>query len=216
MLRATADDGGKARLSPRELRKQQRIALSRAQILDTAEELFAEYGYHETGLKDVAARCEFSVGSIYTLFPSKESLYEEVLLRYYGDAQWEKTQRIAPPSMPSDERLIALAEMQMETIRQHPAWSAVHADALRIAMIRSAVLPERFMDEVRRSYAYVQKIIEDGQRQGLVPDGDPGAMAKLYFTLVNALTTTNASTGEPNTDSKLFLSVIRRAFTTQS
>ncbi len=59
------DDGGATGLSPRELRKQQRIALSREQILDTAEELFAEYGYHETGLKDLAARCEFSVGSIY-------------------------------------------------------------------------------------------------------------------------------------------------------
>jgi len=50
-------------------------------ILDAAEELFAEYGYHGFTLKDVAARVGVSSTLIHYHFNGKESIYEAVWAR---------------------------------------------------------------------------------------------------------------------------------------
>jgi len=53
-------------------------------ILDAAEALFAERGYAGTSLRDVAARVELRIPSIYNHFPSKDALYAAVLARGIG------------------------------------------------------------------------------------------------------------------------------------
>lgn len=50
-------------------------------ILDAAEQLFAEYGYHGVTLKDVAARVGVSSTLIHYHFNGKESLFEAVWAR---------------------------------------------------------------------------------------------------------------------------------------
>src|SRR3546814_618420 len=50
-------------------------------ILDAAEQLFAEYGYHGVTLKDVAARVGVSSTLIHYHFKGKESIYEAIWAR---------------------------------------------------------------------------------------------------------------------------------------
>lgn len=50
-------------------------------ILDAAEQLFAEFGYHGVTLKDVAARVGVSSTLIHYHFSGKESIYEAVWAR---------------------------------------------------------------------------------------------------------------------------------------
>ena len=50
-------------------------------ILDAAEQLFAEFGYHGVTLKDVAARVGVSSTLIHYHFNGKESIYEAVWAR---------------------------------------------------------------------------------------------------------------------------------------
>src|SRR5688572_23896836 len=50
-------------------------------ILDAAEQLFAEYGYHGVTLKDVAKRVGVSSTLIHYHFSGKESIYEAVWAR---------------------------------------------------------------------------------------------------------------------------------------
>ncbi len=186
-------------------------------MLDAAEELFAERGYHDTGLKDVATRCELSVGTIYSLFESKEQLYETVLLRH-GDRQTAEADARAPSSMPADERLIALARMQIEHMAEHPRWHAVNADAARVATRPGATMPHGYKVYLQDSFDYLTEIIEDGQRAGVIYPGDPRAMARLYFTLLDAFVTMNypEETGGGSTDSVLFENFVRRAFSSRS
>ena len=47
-------------------------------ILDAAEQLFAEFGYHGVTLKDVAARVGVSSTLLHYHFTGKESIYEAV------------------------------------------------------------------------------------------------------------------------------------------
>ncbi len=50
-------------------------------ILDAAEQLFAEYGYHGVTLKDVAARVGVSTALIHYHFNGKESIFEALWAR---------------------------------------------------------------------------------------------------------------------------------------
>ena len=59
-------------------RKGDRTAL---QILDAAEDLFGEYGFSGTTLRDVATRVGIQIPSLYNHFESKEALYAAVLER---------------------------------------------------------------------------------------------------------------------------------------
>jgi AcrR family transcriptional regulator len=67
---AAAETAG---LSPREVRRLQRIKVGREQILDAAEELFGRQGYRGTSLQQVAKRCEFSIGALYLFIDNKRS-----------------------------------------------------------------------------------------------------------------------------------------------
>lgn len=48
-------------------------------ILSAALEIFAEKGYHDTTVDDIAKRAGIAKGSIYRYFPSKEALFNELI-----------------------------------------------------------------------------------------------------------------------------------------
>src|SRR5262252_3251057 len=58
---------------PRSLKDRQREERERL-ILEAAEELLAEKGYHEMSIDEIAARVGVSKGTVYLHFPSKEEL----------------------------------------------------------------------------------------------------------------------------------------------
>src|SRR5690606_4323762 len=66
------------------LARPRRGEVTAARILDAAEELFAERGYHGASLRDVADRVGLRIPSLYNHFPSKEALYAAVLARGIG------------------------------------------------------------------------------------------------------------------------------------
>src|SRR5829696_10242602 len=80
MPRATTEGRSQA-LSRREQRRLQHQDLSRNQLLDAAEEVFGRKGFHETTLKEVAELAEFSVGSVYSFFESKDDLFRQIFVR---------------------------------------------------------------------------------------------------------------------------------------
>ena len=67
--------------SRREARRLLQQDVSRTQLLDAAEEVFGRKGFHETTLKEVAELAEFSVGSVYSFFESKDDLFRQIFLR---------------------------------------------------------------------------------------------------------------------------------------
>lgn len=69
------DTEASARLSRRDRERQRH----REEMLAAAEAVFSEKGYHGTTVEDVAARAEFSVGTLYNFFGSKEELYQAMI-----------------------------------------------------------------------------------------------------------------------------------------
>lgn len=205
--------------SPREARRLLRVGLSREQILDTAERIFAEHGYHEAGLKEVAAECEFSVGSIYSFFENKDDLYKQVLMR--RSLAVEAIQQLAPESMPADKRLVELARIQIEHAKQYPDWATLTSEISRTGRQKGAVKPivwTEYLDEVMR---FLVTVIKKGQREGTLRQGSPTALATLYnavnmaFVLVSTLSQ-DATTpdNEWSADIQGYLDFVQDTFST--
>jgi AcrR family transcriptional regulator len=66
------------RRQPQQVRSQERVK----QILVVAEQLFLEVGYEATTTREIAARAEVSVGSLYQFFPDKEAILKALSVRY--------------------------------------------------------------------------------------------------------------------------------------
>jgi AcrR family transcriptional regulator len=158
--------------------------LSREQILETAEQLFGERGYHETGLKEVAERCEFSVGTLYSFFDGKDSLYQEVLRRR-SLGQWAEMRRIAADPAPADERLLEMARMQVEYFRKYPAWGRLTTRVLTPGLPMGPELPTGFQEKYREAIELEAEIVAAGQREGVLRAGDPRALARMFSALVS-------------------------------
>jgi len=61
---------------------QQRADQNRHQIEQAAFSLFTRQGFHGTNIRDIAEQAQVSTGAIYTYFPTKDALYESVVLSY--------------------------------------------------------------------------------------------------------------------------------------
>jgi AcrR family transcriptional regulator len=64
---------------------QARATATRQRIIDAAVELFTDYGYAETGLKDLVAKADTTTGAFYYHFTSKEDVARAIM-----DQGWPK------------------------------------------------------------------------------------------------------------------------------
>ena len=62
--------------------KQKRSIETRNRILDAAKHLFATKGFHGTNSKDIAAEAGVSIGSFYSYFKNKKTLFIEVFREF--------------------------------------------------------------------------------------------------------------------------------------
>ena len=67
-------------------RSQERVELRREEILDASERIFAEKGYHATGIADIAAALGIGHGTFYRYFRNKHDIalhvFDRVMMRF--------------------------------------------------------------------------------------------------------------------------------------
>lgn len=103
------------------------------EILDAALSLFVSQGYHGTSMQQIAARADFSVGKIYTLFPSKEDLLRRLQLRSMAELQEQFARRDLDGQAPLDELL--------DTLREAFAFATRQRDFIRVEVAESLGTP---------------------------------------------------------------------------
>lgn len=82
----------------------------RTQLLDSAEELFADRGYFGTSVRDITDHAGTRVAAISDTFGGKENLFRDVLLRRIQPINDDRRARLAalPSTGPRSKRLRAL------------------------------------------------------------------------------------------------------------
>lgn len=99
-------------------RQQDRSKISYEQVLEAALELFSSHGFGATSMRQIADRSGLSMGNLYHHFPSKESMFEQLIERYFErlqDPEHPLQKLFARANFPEDlEDMAALIEKAVE------------------------------------------------------------------------------------------------------
>lgn len=164
-------------------RKERERQQHRQEILAAALTLFAEKGFQNVSMQEIAAAAEFATGTLYKFFPSKEDLFFELL-----EATAEEGLGVAIPALdgPEDE-LVKLSRF----IRLHERIIREQGPALRLYVLESTgrCLPgprvEAKKKEIdQRVVSSLSRVIAAGISRGSINDVDPLMTARcLHYSL---------------------------------
>lgn len=219
MTTKTLKTADRAARSRREQRKIQHQALSRLQLLDAAEEVFGQKGFHETTLKEVAELAEFSVGSVYSFFENKDDLFRQIFVRR-GDEFMPLIRELLSSKRKPVEQLHDLVDFEIGYFRTHPRFGRLFLK-FSSATLQSS---DRLADEVmmgnyEESMMLQADVFKRGQKAKQLVAGDPWVLARLLSGLVAAYQALDplVMTDEPNQAERLslqdFHEIVRRTFT---
>jgi len=169
---------------------------TRASILQTAAEVFAERGYAETTLSELIARSGLTKGAFYFHFTSKEQLALEVLEE--KQRQWLEfvSQRALAKPVAIDQ-LRALGPALIKLHREDP--SAYSAPRLARDLARMPELAGIVRAQMRGWIDLVASIISRAQQDGdLPPQLDATALATILVAATDGLKDLSGILDPPN------------------
>ena len=156
--------------STRGLSAEDRKEVRRRQILDGALVVFAEKGFHDTGIQDIAKRLGLGHGTFYRYFKNKEDIFHALL-----DEMIEKIQEMVDkerPDAPSD-----LEEYREQCFRIGGEIAVLFFENRELAQIllREAVGLNNVVDEkvdqaMELCVAMTRRYVENGVAKGFLRD----------------------------------------------
>lgn len=159
-----------------------RARLKRDEIIEAAAVYFAENGYNNAGMRDIARAVGIKGASLYNHFHSKEEILYAIALRMTKDPQQHLLLLDAEGS--PAERLSRLVEAHVRHLAAH---RVEHLVALREL---SALLPEHraVIADYRKYYQRrVRDVIAAGARSGAFVARDPMRSAIAVLDLMNGI-----------------------------
>lgn len=132
----------------------------RTLILDAAVRVFARRGYHGSRVGDIAEEAGVAHGLLYHYFSSKEEVLGTVFSENWGELL-ARFRLVEEADEPAPEKVGGLAKILLRTWRNDPDLVTVMVrEVARSAHLQAQVL------EVREAFAILQRVIEQGQREG--------------------------------------------------
>ena len=154
----------------------------RSQLVDAGRELFAQYGFAETRIRDVTDAVGIGTSTFYQFFDSKESLYVEVLRIERARLHDRIDDAVSAAETPRKE-VETMLRVMLREVRSNPHTSRLFVEGeLRL-------IAEHLSDAERQS-------LTDGEQTGDLPYAeswaamdafrydDPAAVADLFRSLV--------------------------------
>lgn len=178
-----------AKPKPTAIRREREREARRKSILDAAKSVFAERGFLNATMEEIAERCELAVGTLYRYFQSKEEIYVSLLFEamemFRVAIETAKNSGAPPP-----EQLRAVWRFFYDFYRDQPeyyrAFMFLHNEGLREA-ISSEVI-----DEINRragvNFRLVSEIVQAGVERGIYrSDLDVRGVVDVLWSLLMGL-----------------------------
>ena len=162
-------------------RKEQK-ELRQRQIVSKALELFVTKGFTETKISDIAGELGISVGLLFHYYESKEQLCRELVQMGAAMSKRPETIEYSSPLEYFEKTLIGLFSAAKENPMVFQMFVLMN-QARRQGMpeeIRTAALTANQID-------FSAKVIEQGQKDGSIRQGDPKALSFAFWCSVQGI-----------------------------
>ena len=169
-------------LSRREREKQRH----RREILGAAERVFVRKGYHLATVEEIAKEAEFSVGTMYNFFESKEELYsrviEQIAHNFMSDFEKEVLSRREP-----EDAIAALIKLRLTHFDEHRRFARVVFETTPGSRLDATrALPDNCLGLYDRYIDTVSSVFERGVKNGVFDDLDPFYLTLCLDGIINA------------------------------
>ena len=181
-------------------RKERERAEHRRQMLEAAEAVFAEKGYHEAGVQEIADRAECSVGYLYNLFENKTDLYGELIDLRAAEFIADVRERMAAQDG-ALAKLQAAIVTKVEFFRRRKQFFRIHAQLHTSARVEGPMaLPVKARERYRAYMEDLAAVFSQGIRDGVVVDLDPTVLVQCLEGLTNSAIAQWVHKGSPLED----------------
>ncbi|MBP2002495.1 TetR/AcrR family hemagglutinin/protease transcriptional regulator [Paenibacillus shirakamiensis] len=174
-------------MSPRNIIRDQRVREERIeQILNAAIRVISTKGIGAASMSDIAKATGISIGNMYHYFKSKDDIFAEVLRQ--GQLNYGHNLSLLEKNTELDTYQI-LHQFACDWLANPINW----AYTIMLQSARTTVsVPHHIRQDVTDRFTVnlqpMARIIERGQSQGHVVDGDPLQLAFYFVSLIQGLT----------------------------
>lgn len=147
-------------------------------IVETAIRVFADKGYHDTRISDIAKRAEIAYGLVYHYFKNKEEILDTIFLDRWGEFI-DAVRAIAGDNRKVEDKLLSVAAVILSAHRSRPEWVKV--------LIFEIQRTQRFADAERievvgELFRIIADMLREGQERGeLRSDLDPDLACYIFI-----------------------------------
>jgi TetR/AcrR family transcriptional regulator len=205
-------------------RKERERLRHKEEIVAGALKLFAEKGFHNVSMQEIAAATEFATGTLYNFFPSKEALYSELMLNC-GRKILALLLPILEGTESEDQKLRRFIEAHRTIFTEHMDMIRLYmADVNRMSMVITPPLEEE-IEQIRvtildRLTAVIQSGAENGMfrvcNARIVALALDAMLESLAFSAVTYPQSISMEQGLPQIEAMLFDGLRRREGTSHA
>ena len=135
---------------------------ARKRIVEAALRVFAEKGYHEATMEDVADRLGVSEGTIYLYFKSKRELFKAI-----SDLGERDVAGLLSSAIESDDPMKSFFELAADVYEQYEPLSGLFVELLAEAS-RDASLRKMIRDDFDKDRETMQKFLVELRKRGKI------------------------------------------------
>jgi AcrR family transcriptional regulator len=181
-------------------------------LVQAARRLFAQHGFEGASVRAITAEAGANLGAITYHFGSKRALYDRVLESFVEPLVSRVLGALEGPGDVFD-RIEAVIRVYFDYLAAHP--EAPHL-MMQELVLSGGEVPDVVVKNLRRVHAGLSRVIQEGQRAGLVRDGNPAVMpisiiAQPVFTMLMRRplrAITNRDLGDPSVRQEFVANVI--------
>jgi len=151
---------------------------ARERIIDAALRVFAEKGYHETTMEDVADKLGVSEGTIYLYFKSKKELFKAI-----SEPGEHQVAEVISSAIESEDPVKSFFDLATKVYEQYEPISGLIVELLAEAS-RDASLRKILRDDFDTDRATMQKFLEELRKRGKIDaDADIDSISMAIVAL---------------------------------
>lgn len=195
-------------------RKKREKERRRQQILSAAKTLFANRGFHQTTMEEIAKEAELSPGTLYLYFKSKDELFAELSLNIirYLISRLEKLK--AEENVPVEQRVAAVKDI-LQDVCTFDSFILVNTLRLQSDDTLKKLSPRLFSDlqkQVNRIAGHLSDIFATGVHNGTFIDKHPEIITGVLWAVFSGSVLLNEIQGSFTTRPSNLHLILENAF----
>jgi AcrR family transcriptional regulator len=170
----------------KEKRKEREFNLRRMEILEAAVKVFAAKGFYTATVAEIAAASGFAIGTLYQFFDSKEQLYTAMLTENLG-MMYAGIRKAMEEEAGIVRKIELLVASHFRYVEENAEFCSIFVRGDYLSLSEgSAELRKRIRSDYALHVSFIEEVMRDGIRTGILKKMDPPLMATALMGIVSS------------------------------